>query len=77
MSEFWLKMLAQSLVDRPPVEGDDLGGPPVLSPLEERVAALEEAIRELGWGRTFACPHCGAVRVRPGRLGSKCPACGR
>jgi hypothetical protein len=45
MSAFWLNMLAQSLAREPALEGDELGGPPVLSPLEERVAALEQDLR--------------------------------
>lgn len=56
--------------------GDDLGGPPVLSPLEERVAALEERLKGLERPDSVGCTDCNIVRALTGRGTARCRNCG-
>jgi hypothetical protein len=60
----------------PPVQEDDLGGPPVLSALEERVAALEERLKGLERPDSVGCTDCNIVRALTGRGTARCRNCG-
>jgi hypothetical protein len=58
------------------VVADPLGGPPVLSPLEERVAALEERLKGLERPDSVGCTDCNIVRALTGRGTARCRSCG-